>query len=92
MSKVFVTGATGFLGGHLVAELARRGHEVVALVRDAEAGLGPARREANGHGGAISVHQGDVMDPVSFEGALAGVSAVFHCAYRRCENGDQADI
>src|SRR5687768_16646094 len=32
--NVLVTGATGFLGGWLVAELARRGARVVALVRD----------------------------------------------------------
>ena len=31
--KVAVTGATGFTGGHLVRELARRGHTVTALVR-----------------------------------------------------------
>lgn len=31
--KVFVTGATGFVGRNLVAELARRNHDVVACVR-----------------------------------------------------------
>lgn len=32
--RVFVTGATGLLGSHLVAELLRREAEVVCLVRD----------------------------------------------------------
>lgn len=32
--KVFVTGATGFLGSHLVARLVQLGHRVVTLVRD----------------------------------------------------------
>jgi CDP-glucose 4,6-dehydratase len=32
--RVFVTGATGLLGSHLVAELLRRGAEVICLVRD----------------------------------------------------------
>lgn len=32
--KVAVTGATGFLGGYVVEELAARGHEIVAIVRD----------------------------------------------------------
>lgn len=32
--KVAVTGATGFLGGYIVEELAARGHEIVAVVRD----------------------------------------------------------
>ncbi|MCH8316487.1 MAG: NAD-dependent epimerase/dehydratase family protein, partial [Planctomycetes bacterium] len=31
--KVLVTGATGFVGGNLVRQLIRRGHEVRSLVR-----------------------------------------------------------
>ncbi|MAK63915.1 MAG: 3-beta hydroxysteroid dehydrogenase [Maricaulis sp.] len=34
--KILVSGATGFLGGHLVRHLARRGDEVIALGRDRE--------------------------------------------------------
>ena len=33
MSKIFVTGAGGFLGGYIIEELNRRGHEVFGLVR-----------------------------------------------------------
>jgi nucleoside-diphosphate-sugar epimerase len=32
--KIALTGATGFIGGHLVAELMQRGHEISVLVRD----------------------------------------------------------
>src|SRR5580693_1835049 len=32
--KVAVTGATGFIGSHILAELQSNGHEVTALVRD----------------------------------------------------------
>ena len=32
--KVTLTGATGFIGSHVLAELAQHGHEVTALVRD----------------------------------------------------------
>jgi nucleoside-diphosphate-sugar epimerase len=32
--KVALTGATGFIGSHVLAELQQHGHEVVALVRD----------------------------------------------------------
>ncbi len=40
--RVLVTGATGFLGAHVVATLTRQGREVVALVRDP--GTAAARR------------------------------------------------
>ena len=32
--RAFVTGATGFIGGHVARKLRERGDEVVALVRD----------------------------------------------------------
>ena len=32
--KVALTGATGFIGSHVLAELQQHGHEVKALVRD----------------------------------------------------------
>src|SRR5258707_13789725 len=32
--KVALTGATGFIGSHVLTELLKRGHEVTALVRD----------------------------------------------------------
>jgi uncharacterized protein YbjT (DUF2867 family) len=32
--KVALTGATGFIGSHILAELLERRHEVTALVRD----------------------------------------------------------
>jgi nucleoside-diphosphate-sugar epimerase len=42
--KVALTGATGFIGSHVLAELRGRGHEVTALVRnDAQAGIVAAR-------------------------------------------------
>src|SRR4026207_1019078 len=42
--KVALTGATGFIGSHVLTELRDNGHEVTALVRDAAgAGTGGAR-------------------------------------------------
>src|SRR5689334_11197727 len=32
--KVILTGATGFIGSHVLADLYKHGHEVIALVRD----------------------------------------------------------
>jgi nucleoside-diphosphate-sugar epimerase len=46
--KVLVTGAEGFVGGHLVPALVGAGHDVVALVRDrSRAPSGPTVLEAN---------------------------------------------
>ncbi|MFC6861975.1 NAD(P)H-binding protein [Halomicroarcula sp. GCM10025817] len=52
--RVLVTGATGFVGSHLVPALCEAGHEVVALVRD------PATYDAPA---GVEVVQGDVLDP-----------------------------
>jgi uncharacterized protein len=53
--RVLVTGSTGFIGRHLGMELARRGHELVCLVRDpARADLPfPAQLHAWGAPGAL---------------------------------------
>ena len=45
--KALVTGATGFVGSHLVEALRRRGDEVTALARSREQGGGPRRRSAS---------------------------------------------
>ena len=74
-SRILVTGATGFLGAHVVASLRERGHEVVALVRDPNAKL--AKRLA---GDGVTLATGDVLDGASVEAAAAGCTAVLHCA------------
>ena len=71
--KVFLTGATGFIGGQLAPRLLRDGHELRCLVRRPES----ARRlEALG---ATTV-TGDVTDRASIERALAGCDCVAHLA------------
>ena len=44
VSTALVTGATGFVGGHVAADLLAHGWSVRALVRPAEHGLGPPAR------------------------------------------------
>ena len=67
--KVFLTGATGFVGGHLLRELLGRGARVRCLARD------PARfREPPP--GEVDVVAGDLRDPASLAGTLAGVKSL----------------
>ena len=67
---VLLTGATGYVGGYVLAALLRHGHTVRALVRDGGDGL--AVHED------VDVHQGDITDPDSFGHAFHGVDAVVH--------------
>ncbi len=71
--KYFITGATGFVGGHVARLLRQAGHDVVALVRD------PARAtDLAGLGAALA--PGDVTDKESLRAPMAGVDGVFHIA------------
>ena len=72
--RVLVTGATGFLGGHLVERLARHeGAEVRALVRD----LARASRIARFD---VEIVHGDVTDAEAVRRAAADCEIVFHLA------------
>lgn len=82
MSRYLVTGATGFLGGHLVRHLTREGHEVVALCRKPDAGLAAT--------GAIEI-VGDILDPASVKRAAEGCQGVFHCAGKVSRRPEDAE-
>lgn len=69
---VFLTGGTGFVGGHVARRLVRGGHRVRALVR----GRGPAARELEGR--EVELVEGDVTEPDSLSGALDGCDAAIH--------------
>lgn len=82
VSRYLVTGATGFLGRHLVRTLLDRGHQVVALVRRTGADL---PRE-------VEQLQGDVLDRASIDRALASkVDAVFHAAGKVSRRPEDAE-
>jgi dihydroflavonol-4-reductase len=71
--RAFVTGATGFIGGRVVARLRGRGDEVVALVRS------PANaRELEQLG--VELLAGDLDDLESIRRGLEGADACFHIA------------
>jgi dihydroflavonol-4-reductase len=71
--KVLVTGATGFLGGHLIEGLLRRGHEVVAMARQ---GSDTRLLERLG----VEIRRADLGDIASLQSAVKGTDAVVHLA------------
>ena len=71
--KVFVTGATGFVGSHLAAALVEHGDEVVCLARRPEQAAFLASCGAR-------VAPGSLEDAASLAAALASVDVVYHVA------------
>lgn len=71
--RAFVTGATGFIGGHLARRLRARGDDVVALVRSA------TRAEALRDAG-IDLAEGDLSDPAAVRRAVDGCDVALHVA------------
>ena len=67
---IALTGATGFIGRHLLADLTARGYRVRVLLR----------RPTALPEGAASAVVGDLTRPINMAAALAGVDAVVHSA------------
>ena len=72
--RVFITGATGFIGSHIIPELLAQGHEVLGLTRS---DAGAHRLEAAG----VEVHRGDLDKPETLASGAAAADAVIHCAF-----------
>jgi dTDP-L-rhamnose 4-epimerase len=87
--RVTVTGGAGFIGAHIVDELAATGHEVVVLDD-----LDPAAHDGVPDGladGACYVW-GDIRDRAAVDEALAGADAVCHQAAKVGLGVDFADV
>lgn len=73
LTATLVTGATGFIGSHVVRLLIARGEPVRVLARQ-----GSDRRAIDGL--PVEVACGDLRDPASLERAVRGIRRVFHVA------------
>jgi len=81
--KSLVTGATGFIGGHLAEALIAGGDEVRALVR-------PTSDTRYLRNLPLEQRVGDLTDPESLRRAVRGVDRVFHCGAVVSDWGDPA--
>ncbi len=74
--RVFVTGATGFIGTEVVAELVAHGHQVLALARSEEKAAALRLR-----GPRVQVLMGDKGDAAVIREGIAATDAVAHLAF-----------
>ena len=72
--RVFLTGATGFIGSRIVPELIDAGHQVLGLTRS---DIGARWLEQNG----AEVHRGTLEDPAELANGAMQTDAVIHTAF-----------
>ena len=72
--RIFLTGATGFIGSYLIPELLQAGHQVVGVTRS-EAGAETLRAAG------VEPFTGTLEDPAGLARGAAEADAVIHCAF-----------
>ena len=85
MADVLVTGASGFIGSHLVRRSMQEGYRVRALIRQGNA---PAWMRQQG----VEFAEGDIRDDAAVGRAVAGCDLVFHAAALTSDWGDSQEF
>lgn len=81
---ILITGATGYIGRHLVSRLVAQGERPRCLVRDVKraATILPA--------GKVELVQGDTVDPASLQKAVLGIDTIVHAAFITADHKESA--
>jgi nucleoside-diphosphate-sugar epimerase len=82
--RIFLTGASGYVGSAVLEALVRAGHAVTALVRNPEQA---ERLTARG----VEAILGELAAPASYAGAAAAADVSIHTALDRSKRGPQVD-
>jgi nucleoside-diphosphate-sugar epimerase len=71
--RAFVTGGSGYLGGHLIGALVAQSHAVRALARSDDAAA-----TVTGHG--AKAVRGDLLNADAMAAGMKGCAVAYHCA------------
>ena len=82
MSRVCVTGAAGFIAGHVIVDLLDDGHDVHATVRDLGNDAKRSHLDAlkEQYSGRLKMFEANLLEPGGLDAALEGCDALIHTA------------
>ncbi len=73
--QIFLTGATGFAGRHLLTSLLKDNVSVVAMSRQKEPDI--LKHKTSNYNGKLQFFRGDMRNKINLP---VGITAIYHCA------------